>query len=147
MSMNFRNKFNIIKNFIEENYPKYLEAFNIKSPMVTDEFLDFDKFKQNFMLFIEFQNVNFRADDYEDDCVKIARISCDIFLVFRNATVEALRNNMLDATSALYELFRCEKINIAHGINIDSTEFFNYIEGRNSLVASKTPIEFDIGYN
>jgi len=144
--INFKNKFETIKKFIEEKYPKYLEELNIKPPFITDEFLDFDKFKNDFCLFIDFNNVVLNADDYEDDCGKIARVSTDIFLVFRNAPIETLRNNMLDATSALYELFNCEQINIAHGINIDSTEFFNYVEGRNSLVASKTPIEFDIGY-
>jgi len=144
--INFRNKLETIKGFIEANYPEYLKHFNIKPPVVTCEFLDFDKFKQEFMLFIEFNNVAFNADDYEDDCISIARVSCDIFLVFRNATVESLREKMLDATSALYELFRCERIKIAHNINIDSTEFFNYVEGRNCLIASKMPVEFDIEY-
>jgi len=145
--VNFRKKLDAIKNFIEANYPKYLEAFDIeKAPMITCEYLDFDKFKNDFMLFIDFNNLNMNEDRYEDDCIHIARVSCDIYLVFRNAATETLRKNMLDATSALYELFRCERIDIAHNINIDTVEFFNYIEGRNTLVASKTPISFDIGF-
>jgi len=142
--INFRNKLEAIKNFIEENFPKYLNEFNIKPPMVTCEFLDFDKFKQNFMVFIDINNVNLSADQYEDDCIKIARVSTDIFLVFRNAPVETLRTNMLDATSSLYEMFRCERISFAHNINIDTVEFFNYVQGNINLVASKIPVEFDI---
>jgi len=145
--VNFREKLDTIKDFIETNYHKYLEAFNIgKTPMITCEYLDFDKFKNDFMLFIDFNNINLNEDRYEDDCISIARVSTDIYLVFRNAQTETLRANMMDATSALYELFRCERIDIAHNINIDSVEFFHYVEGRNTLVASKTPITFDVGF-
>ena len=137
----------LIKDFIETNYPKYLEVFDVKkTPMTTCEFIDFDKFKNDFMLFIDFSNVNMNENQYEDDCIHTARILCDVYLVFRNAAVETLRKNMLDATSALYELFNCERIDIAHNISIDTIEFFNYVEGRNTLVSSKTPISFDVGF-
>ena len=145
--VNFREKLDSIKTFIETNYQKNLEVFDIqKAPFITCEFLDFDKFKQDFILFIDFSRFNMNTNDYEDDCIRVARVSTDIYLVFRNAQTETLRKNMLDATSALYEMFRCERIEIAHNINIDTVEFFNYVEGRNTLVASKTPIEFDIGF-
>ncbi|MCL2218235.1 MAG: hypothetical protein FWB91_14625 [Defluviitaleaceae bacterium] len=145
--IDFRKKLDTVKDFVETNYHKYLEAFDVKkAPFITCEFLDFDKFKNDFTLFIDFDRISLSEDRYEDDCVHIARVSCDVYLVFRNAAVETLRANMMDATSALYEMFRCERIDIAHNINIDGVGFFHYVEGNKNLVSSKTPVTLDIGF-
>jgi len=141
--IDFRAKLEAIKDFLKTSYLGYLSPFGIEPPEITTEFLDFDKFKASFMLFMEHDRITFDGGRYADDCERTARITCDIFLVFRNAPSADLIQRILDASSALCELFRCEKIDVAHGISIESVEFFNYVEGRNSLVASKISVEFE----
>ena len=143
--IDFKKKLDSIKGFIEKTYPRYLEAFGLKGPFVTTEFLDFDKFKSDFSLFIEFDRVAF-ASPYADDCKGIARIFCDVFLAFRNDTIANLDEKLLNASSAFYEMFRDERIDIADGITIQETNFFKYVEGNKHLVASKFSMEFDIRF-
>jgi len=143
--MDFKDKFDAIKIFIEESYPAYLETFNIELPFITDEHIDFDAFKHGFCLFIDFNTVTFTSN-YEDDCVSIAKVSADIYLVFRNKPTNILNEKLMNASSALYRLFRNERINIAHGITVQDVNFFRYVEGNKNLVASKFSIEFDIGF-
>jgi len=134
--IDFKNKFDVIKTFIEENYPTYLETFNIERPFVTDAHIDFDAFKQGFCLFVDFNTITFTSD-YEDDCISIARVSTDIYLVFRNNKIDILNESLTNASSALYRLFRNERINIASGITVQDVNFFRYVEGNKNLVASK----------
>ena len=146
MSINFREKFRTIKDFIETNYPKYLEEFNIGPPKITTAHLDFDAFKNNFMLFIDFNTVNLNSDTWEDDCENTAQITCDIFLVFRNDTIENLHEKLTDASSALYNLLDNERTDMAANINVQEVNFFKYAEGNKNLAASKFPVEFDMKY-
>jgi len=143
--IDFKNKLDSIKDFMEKTYPKYLETFDLEAPFVTTEFLDFDRFKNSFCLFIEYDRVSFTSP-YADDCKGIARIFCDVFLAFRNDTIANLDEKLLNASSAFYEMFRDERIDIADGITIQETNFFKYVEGNKHLVASKFSMEFDIRF-
>ena len=143
--IDFKKKLDSIKDFMEKTYPKYLETFKLEAPFITTEFLDFDKIKAPFCLFLEFDRITF-ASPYADDCQGIANISCDVFLVFRNDTIANLDEKLLNASSAFHELFRCERIPIADGITVNETNFFRYVEGRNTIMASKFSMEFCVRF-
>ena len=143
--IDFKKKLDSIKDFMEKTYPRYLETFDLEAPFITTEFLDFDRFKNSFCLFIEYDRVSFTSP-YADDCGGIAKIFCDVFLVFRNDAIANLDEKLMNASSALYELFRCERIDMADGINIQDANFFKYVEGNRHLVASKFSMEFDIRF-
>jgi len=143
----FRRIFDDIKDFIEASYPKYLEAFDLDKPFITTEFLDFDRFKNDFCMFIEIDRVNFAASPYADDCGKIARIFCDIFLVFRGGTVAKIDADLKDASSALYQMFRNEEIDEAENATIREIDFFRYVEGHRAIVASKSTMELEVVYH
>jgi hypothetical protein len=149
--IDFKEQRDILIEFINGNYEEYLNRINIKNPLdlsikkplITDEFIDFDKNKSDFVCYIEYDNISFPQSRYNDDCSQTENIIINIFLVFRNSTPSNLNNSMLNATSAFLNMVRNEQFNDAVTSRINKVDFFKYIEGSNNIVSSKLTLEIN----
>jgi len=147
--MGFREQLEAIKNFVETEYPGHLEDHGISAPFVTTEFIDFDRFKNDFCLFIEFDGANFAPSPFADDCGQVQRLQANIVIAFRNDTATNLYEKLMDASTALRELLRDEKVHkerlaIADDLTVKAVDWFKYVEGNRHLVASKFSLEFEM---
>jgi hypothetical protein len=133
-----------IYNFIVDNYNNYLPAY-LQNPIYTKEFLDMDKFKNNFTVFIDFAQITFPQSNYEDDCEEVERLNLTIYLVHRNNTSETLQENNLDSSYAFYKLIKDKPdLIFVQEITIDSIDFYNWAEGNKYLVVSEFTLSMTI---
>jgi len=151
MRMGFKEQVGAVREFVEKNYPGYLDGFGIGEPFVTTEFIDFDRFKNDFVLFMELDGISFGPSPYADDCGGIQRMLLDVFLVFRNDTVANLDAKLMDASTAMYELLRNEKLHrekldVADNLTVRTLDFFKHVEGNRNLVASRFSLELEMAY-
>ena len=114
-------------------------SFKIK-PEITMEFLDLDKFKNDFTLFVEFSNLTF-GNKLDDDCQQYGNLTVQCYLVFRNNPSKQLNENLLEATDEFYRLLK------DNDIKINSLDFYNYATGTKYIVASEFNISLDIKLN
>ncbi|MCL2440476.1 MAG: hypothetical protein FWD14_01920 [Treponema sp.] len=141
--INFKEQQDIIVNYINENYESYLKQYNINQPKITTDYIDFDKYKNDFICYVEFDNTTFPATDrFNDDCSIVEKLLINIFLVFRNDTPANLNEKMLNAASAFFEMIREKRIVLT--VNINKIDFFKYIEGTNNIVSSKLNLELSL---
>ena len=139
--IDFKQQQDDLNNYIKDNFPKFLKEHKIEEPFYTNEYLDFDKIKKNFALFLEFDNSTFpTTGNFIDDCSDTEKLLVNVFLVFRNDTPENLNTKMLNATSAFWNMIRLEQFD-AITTHINKIEFFKYVEGNMNLMSSKITIE------
>jgi hypothetical protein len=142
--MNFYDQQNAIINFLTINYKKYLPP-SIMEPEITDEFLDFDKFKKDFTLFIDFNRIDFRSSNYDDDCGDIEHLSLVIYLVHRNNTSRILNENNLASAYAFYEMLKeNSRLGVADNTTIDSIDFYKYVEASKYLMCTEINLSLDV---
>jgi hypothetical protein len=142
--MNFKDQQNAIINFISNNYKTYLPP-QISEPEITTEFLDFDRFKNDFTLFIDFAQIDFRQSNYQDDCGVIEHLSLVIYLAHRNNQSKVLQDNNLTSAYAFYEmLIKNSRLGVAQSTTINSIDFYNWVEGNKYLVISEINLSLDI---
>jgi hypothetical protein len=134
--MTFKQQQDIIIQYILDNYSNYLPD-NLKQFEITCAFLDLDRFKKSFTVFLDFNKVSFPDTRYEDDCKNVEQLLLTIYLVHRNAQSEVLKENCLDSSWAFYKMIGELKIKTINEFNIDSLEFFDYAEGNKFLVVSE----------
>jgi len=142
--MDFRKRLEELENYLN-NYEKYLNDYNIKPPKITTEYIDFDKFKNDFVLYMEFDSSSFPlADKNNDDCSQTELLKINIYLVFRNDTPKNLNNKTMDATSAFYSM--AKELNISGLVfsSISKIDFFKYIEGTANIYASKITLDLSL---
>jgi hypothetical protein len=143
--VNFREQQSLIIQFITDNYKNYLPS-SLSEPEITTEFLDFDKFKGDFTLFIDFARIDFPQSNYKDDCEDIEHLALTVYLVHRNNKSEILQANNLDSAYALYTMIKDKpSLGVAENTIIESIDFFNYAEGNKYLVVSEIVLSLDIG--
>jgi hypothetical protein len=130
--------------FIEKNYINYLpDEFKIFE--LTTEFLDFDKFKSNFTVFIDFSQINFRQSPYEDDCEYIEHLNLTVFLVHRNDQNKNLQSKNLDSAYGFYKMIKDKPdLVFVKEITIESIDFYNWVEGQRYLVVSEIALSLQI---
>ena len=142
--MNFKKQQEIINEYINENYLKYLMEYNIPNkPIITNDYIDFDRFKNNFICFIEFDTSNFPIT-YKDDCSLTENLIVNFYLTHRNNTPELLNELMLDSTSAFFNMIRENQVKNVIEQKINKIDFFKYIEGKNNIFCSKIVLELNI---
>jgi hypothetical protein len=142
--MNFREQQNTLINFTADNYKNYLPA-NIAPPEIVNDVLDFDKFKNDFSLFIDFSRIDFRQSSYDDDCGDIEHLSLTFYLVRRNNTPDVLNADILDAAYSLYQMIKNQNsLGIAQNTTIESIDLFRYVEGNKYLVCAEFTINMEI---
>jgi hypothetical protein len=142
--MNFKEQQEKIITFISDNYKNYL-PLTFPESEITTEFLDFDKFKGNFTIFIDFAKIDFRQSNYEDDCGDIEHLSLVIYLVHRNNKSEVLQENNLDSAYAFYKMIKENPgLGIAQNTTIDGIDFYKYVEGTKYLVCTEINLSLDV---
>jgi hypothetical protein len=142
--MNFREQQENIIKFITDNYVKYLPE-TIKGPEITTDFLDFDRYKGNFTLFIDFARIDFRQNKYDDDCGDIEHLALTVYLVHRNDKSTVLQNNNLDSAYAFYEMIKNKSVlGTVQDTVIESMDFYNYAEGTKYLVVTEINVSLSI---
>jgi hypothetical protein len=141
--MNFREQQEKLIQFISDNYKNYLPA--LTEPEITTEFLDFDKFKAGFTVFVDFSRIDFRQSAYQDDCGDMEHVSVTVYLVHRNNQASVLNERNMDSAYAFYEMIRdTPGLGIAQNTVIDGIDFFKYVEGTKYLVCSEINLSLDI---
>jgi hypothetical protein len=140
----FKEQQNTIIEFITNTYKSYLPS-GVSEPEITTEFLDFDKFKGDFTLFLDFARIDFRQSNYEDDCGDIEHLTLTIYLVHRNNKSSVLNENNLDSANAFYEMIKDKpSFDVAQNTIIESIDFYKYVEGTKYLVVSEIALSLDI---
>jgi hypothetical protein len=142
--MNLKEIQDTFKDFIENNYEKYLQEYEIKKPVITTDFLDFDKYKYDFTCFVDFNRFLFNNSRYKDDCSASMQFYISIYLVFRNNTSENIKNKMLNATSAFYELIEYNNIKKIQDKHITEIQNFNIVEGTKYISVSEVSINIEV---
>jgi len=140
--IDYKKQQNKIIDYINNNYPNYLSAHNINAPFLTTDYIDFDRFKNDFICFIEFDYSTF--PNSKDDCGMNETSFINIYLTHRNNKPDNLNNLMLDSTSAFYEMFRDNYISGVFTQKINRVDFFKYIEGSNNIFCSKIVLELNL---
>jgi hypothetical protein len=123
--MNFKEQQTKIIDYIKANYKKYI---TISEPIYTTEFLDFDKFKGNFTFFIDFNQIKFPSSQYEDDCKNVEQLALTVYLVFRNAQSDVLKENCLDASWSFYKMIGDLQIETINDFSIESIDLYDYVD-------------------
>jgi hypothetical protein len=142
--MNFKDQRENLIEFITDNYEKYLPS-SFPEPVYTTEFLDFDKFKGDFTVFIDFAKIDFRQSNYEDDCGDIEHLSLVIYLAHRNNKSEVLQENNLDSAYAFYQMIKKNPgLGVAQNTIIDGIDFYNWVEGNKYSVITEINLSLDV---
>jgi len=131
-----------IIGYIEADYEKYLDRYGMGKPHVSTEFMDLDRHKRDFTLFIDFNRIGFAKGKFADDCSRSAQIGISVFLVFRNAAPEKLREAMLDGASAFYDLMA--NCGIAQETAISELNNFSIVEGSKFIAISEFSLTFEM---
>jgi len=143
--VDFKKTQDIIVDYINKNYSDYLSIFGIENPFITTEFIDFDKFKKKFIVFIEFDSSTFSiTDKWNDDCSQTEKLIVNIFLAFREDTPANLNDRMLNATTAYFNMNREKRINNIINSHITRVDFFKYVEANTNIFSSKLTLEINI---
>jgi hypothetical protein len=142
--MTFKQQQDILIDFIKNNYKTYLPS-HISEPEITTEFLDFDKYKGGFTLFIDFTKIGFPNSDYDDDCGDIENLSLVVYLVHRNNQSVILNELNLDSAFAFFKMIKENpSLGIAQKTIIDGIDFYKYTEGNKYLVCTELNLSLDI---
>jgi hypothetical protein len=142
--MTFKRQEETLINFIKDNYKKYLPS-HIPEPEITTEFIDFDKFKGGFTLFIDFTRIDFSQSSYKDDCGDIEHLSAVVYLAHRNNPAEVLNELNLDAAFAFYKMIQeNQSLGIAQNTVIEGIDFYKYTEGNKYLAVSEINLSLTI---
>jgi hypothetical protein len=119
--------------YIQEHYPDYLlEGFPVPTRYVND-FLDFDKYLDNFTVFFDFGLYNFNSVTNESERQE-ATVS--VYLALRNDTAEKLKENILRCTAAFYQMFDNSSVSFEGVVDygkIESIAFYDAVEGHKNL--------------
>jgi hypothetical protein len=132
--MNFKEQRDTIIDYFKSNYKDYI---SMQEPVYTTDFLDFDKHKDSFTFFIDFNRVNFPPSSYKDDCENAEQFALTVYLVFRNNKSEVLKENVLDASWAFYKMADKLRIETVNDFSIESIDFYDYADGNRFLVISE----------
>jgi len=145
--MNFKEQEKAITEYVKNNFQNYLKEFNLKDPEIVNDWLDFDKYKQSFICFIDFDEVDFPFSKFSDSCSETQRLVVEFYLVFRNDTPSNLQNKMLDGTSAFCEMMWEFDVRKFLSARINKINFFKFIEGSNNIMSSKFTVQFEVDTN
>ena len=116
---------NLIKNNYKEKYELSLD------------FIDLDKFKNDFTIFVEFEGIKPKSN-LSDDCSEYGELKSQVYLVIRNDTSSNLKSKILNATSDIFNIL------INDDIKVEGIEFYNYVSGTKYITASEFDLKIDI---
>lgn len=143
--IDFEEKENQIKAFIEENFPDYISGAELEQmDAYIDDFLDFDKYKQNKKFFYNFSTYDFNDLSNESNS---ATFNVSFYIVLKGEEAGTLRSNLLKYAAAFYKMFEKSGNNL-NGIfdfgKIDTVNFYNAAEGHKELKVCSLDVTFQI---
>jgi hypothetical protein len=122
--------------YIKEYYKDFIEGLPEPNEYTTD-FLDLDKYKNNFTMFINFGGYTF---DWKTNESELQETELFVYLVLRNAPSKTLRDNMLKYTTAFYQMFdesnQCFSGAVDYG-KISEINFYEWAEANKSIKISE----------
>ena len=122
----------------QEKFLKLIENDFIDKPEITVEFLDLDKFKNDFTLFIDFSNLSFNDKELNDDCQEYGTLNVQCYLVLRNDIPKNLNNKLLIHTDNFYHFLK------ENDIKIEGIDFYNFASGTKYIVASEFSLKLNV---
>jgi hypothetical protein len=133
ITINFLEQQNRIIEYIQEHYGEYIPDGFAPPNDYTSDFLDFDKYKNNFTMFFDFGLYTF---ELKTNGSELQEFILTIELVVRNDTHEKLREKILQYATAFYQMFdesdQCFDGAVSYG-KINSIHFFDFVEGSKNL--------------
>jgi hypothetical protein len=140
MSADFLKQQNDIEAFIEAEYRNYMSGGLPPPRAYIDDFLDLDKYRQDFTLFFNFASLSFER---ETNSSENQETLLAVFLVVRNGTPERLREKLLNYAASFYRFFYASGGNFGGIVDygrIEGITFFNAAEGQKSVRAAQIDI-------
>lgn len=130
-----------IKKYISDNLPYFLSEMGLSNlDAYIDDYLDLDKYPKPKQMFFDF-------GFYNNDYLSNESISEDfqfmIVLAFKSAKQTALKDNMLDYTTAFCKMFEESGYNLGgiadYGL-IESVNFYSAVEGNPDIKIAELSI-------
>ena len=137
--MNFAKIQEKIVAYIENDFEQYLAQYGIPRPAVSTDFMDLDKHKNSFSVFLDFSKITFERTKFATDCCEPVQLSMSFYLVHRNQPSEKLRNDMMNAASAFYSLLKDYRG--ANAVEIRELNNYNIVEGTKFITISEFSVK------
>jgi hypothetical protein len=140
MNVDFLRQQDEIEGFIESNYRNYM-IDNLPPPQAyVDDYLDLDKYRQDFSMFFNFGSYGFER---ETNVSENQETLLAVFLVVRNDDTGKLREKLLKYTTSFYRFFDEAGGNFDGLVDygkIESITFFNAAEGQKNVKVAQIDV-------
>lgn len=128
--IDFLNKEEQIKTFIETNFPTFVQSLELPAiDKFIDDYVDLDKYKYNNEVFYNFNGYHF--EDLSNDS-NSAQFDMTLYFALRGDTPANLREKMLGYATAFYSFFDTYGDNF-NGLfdfgTVTDVSFYNAAEG------------------
>jgi hypothetical protein len=133
--------------FLEGSYKSFLPSnLSEKNIEIVDDFLDFDKYKNDFTLFIDFSRISFPFSKYSNDCGgETENLEATVYIVRRNDKSGVLKSDVLEMCYAFYEMVKEDNtLGVALNTVISEINFYNYVEGNKNLACGEISLSLTI---
>jgi hypothetical protein len=133
ITINFLEQQDRIIEYIKEHYAEYIPEGYHEPNNYTSDFIDLDRFKNDFTVFFDFGHYMFELKTNESE---LQEIELAVFLLVRNDKSKNLREKMLEYATAFYQMFdysdQCFDGVVDYG-KISSIIFYDWVEGLENI--------------
>lgn len=133
ITINFLEQQDRILDYIQNHYEEYIPEGYGPPDNYTSDFMDLDKYKNDFTVFFDFGTYTFSLKTNESE---LQEFILTTNLVVRNDKSEKLRKKILEYVTAFYQMFdqsdQCFDGAVDYG-KINSITFFDWVEGSKNL--------------
>jgi hypothetical protein len=141
ITINFLSQQDRIIEYIKSHYEEYIPERCPFPNDYTSEFLDFDKFKNDFTVFFDFGHYTFSLKTNESE---LQEFILTVYIVVRNDKPEKLREKVLEYATAFYQMFdhseQCFDGAVDYG-KINSIMFYDWVEGSKNLKVAEIELQ------
>jgi hypothetical protein len=143
--MTFREQQEKIAEYLGQNYKNHLPGSVTEELRIITDFLDLDKYKYPFCLFMDFARLDFSSSCFDDDCGDIERLLLPLYLVRRDGQPSKLQADVLDAAYSFFEMLRTDPtLGIAQNTVINSIDFYKHVEANKYIVAAEINLTLEV---
>ncbi|ULQ59235.1 hypothetical protein K7I13_12140 [Brucepastera parasyntrophica] len=138
--IDFLNKESSVVEYVKTHLPEFLPAGLSPPDDYVNDFIDFDKYKKNVVVWFNFVNYLYETLTNESN---EETGNLKIYISVRNDSKENLRTKLLQYASALYNMFEASGTSfggLTDDGEIENIQFYQYVEGQHSLKI----VEFEI---
>jgi hypothetical protein len=132
--MNYQEKEDLIVQYVKDKFNDF-----VPSPAVPpvkyfiNEFLDFDKYNYDHILFFQFDNYAYEELTFNS---KLETGNMRIFMVVRNDTEQVLHERLRQYASAFWNMFEASRYSFSGIVDmgmITGANFFDAVEGNSGI--------------